>query len=287
MREADERRSDGQHDVAALVDAAQDGQGAQRTQFSAQGPLPAVAGDAEAHGPTASDLAYGAHDAAFAPQRHDDISKDELKSTPQLLIDFGAKFPEAEKLIKASPPAMKFVREAWLAGARFGGYSETDGPRPDASAYTVTTDRMVYIPKTHGDNMHSMADFLFELNNAMRGPQFHALHVEADKGAKGTLTRDSYARKTVEIEVDGMLTLGEVWLDMKKAAGKENDKTWGAEDHHFYVQQYNAYKAGTKTKDQITTDVLHSRYSEGADKGKTVEEKYQEQYDDRAARGVQ
>lgn len=282
MREADERRSEGQgHELAALAEAAQDGDGGNRTQYSAQGPLPAVAATAGAHGPSASDLAYGAHDAAFAPHKPDEV-KDEIKSTPQLFLDFAAFFPESGKLLKASPDAMKFIKECSQTGARFGGYAE-DGPVPSTWPYTL--HNTVYIPKARTDGLEAMSDYLFELNNAVRAPKFDVLRKEAAKGAKGTLTNASYARKVVELEVEGMLKLGEVWLEMKKSAGKEEDATWKAEDHHFYLEQYKAYKDGTKTKDDIVNDVLHSRYTQGHSAGKTVEENYKDQYDSISARG--
>src|SRR6266545_5680845 len=105
MREPDDRRSEGQHELASLADAAHEGEGTgleDRMRFSSHGPLPAVAASAAGQQPSASDLAYGDASLAFAPQKPDDSKIDEIKSTPQLLLDFGAKFPDSEKLIKAS-----------------------------------------------------------------------------------------------------------------------------------------------------------------------------------------
>lgn len=85
------------------------------------------------------------------------------------------------------------------------------------------------------------------------------------KGDKGSLTATTYARKTVELEVEGMLKLGEVWLDMKKAAGKEKDKTW---------------------KDDVVNAVLASKYTEGTNAGQTVQSVYEAQYEAIAAIGA-
>jgi len=48
----------------------------------------------------------------------------------KLADDFAAKFPAAGRLIKPNPAAMKLVKEAFDAGALFGGFAE-DGPSPD------------------------------------------------------------------------------------------------------------------------------------------------------------
>ena len=52
---------------------------------------------------------------------------------------------------------------------------------------------------------------------------------------------------------------------------------------HFYfvdniLSEYEALKAGKKTKDDLVKDVLQRVYSSGKDKGKTVEQYYMDQY---------
>jgi hypothetical protein len=123
-----------------------------------------------------------------------------------------------------------------------------------------------------------MKAFLFELNNAIRAPQFKEVHDEAAKGSKGKLTAEEYAKKTVELEVEGMLRLGEVWAATKKASGKGS--SWDKYDSEFYAAEYEAFKKGTKTKDKIVTDVLGRVYpaETGASAGKTVKQFYMEQY---------
>ena len=143
----------------------------------------------------------------------------------------------------------------------------------------------VYIPKAHTDSLQAMSDFLFELNNAVRDPQFKAIRTEANKGRKGSLTPKTYARKTVELEVEGMLKLGEVWFETKREAHKEHDKTWSAHDSQYYLAQYQAYKAGKITKDDIVDAVLTSKYTEGEDAGKTVKDLYMKQYEGQAQFG--
>jgi hypothetical protein len=164
------------------------------------------------------------------------------------------------------------VVEAQAAGVEFGGYAE-DGPSADAWAYTV--GNKVYVPKARTDAALAVSDFLFELNNAIRAPRFAALDTEAAKGSTGTMTARQYARKTVELEVEGMLRLGEVWFEMKKAV---TDNSWDKYDADFFLSEYNEFKAGTKTKEDIVNDVLQRVYSSGVDAGKTAEQYYMEQY---------
>src|SRR4030095_8470854 len=122
----------------------------------------------------------------------------------KLLADFAAKFPDAADIITKSKSAMKLVKEAEAVGVRFGGYSE-DGPQPDDWPYTWRG--VVYVPKTHTDKVVAMRDFLFELNNGIRTPQFFKLEKEATKGSAGTLTAKEFARQQVELEVEGMLSM--------------------------------------------------------------------------------
>lgn len=194
---------------------------------------------------------------------------------PKLLADFAGKFSDAAALIRSSTDAMKLINEAVAAGVEFGGYAE-DGPAKDAWAYTVGTK--VYVPKARTDKVLAVSDFLFELNNAVRAPTFAKLSKEAAKGSKGTLTAKQYAYKKVEQEVEGMLRMGEIWFEMKKTIGK--GAKWNKYDNDFYLSEYEAFKAKTKSKDDIVKEVLQRKYTSGVDKGKTVEQYYMEQYND-------
>jgi hypothetical protein len=193
-----------------------------------------------------------------------------------LLNAFAAKFPAAAKLILQNPAAMKLVGEAEADSVKFGGYAE-DGPAPTAGrAYTA--GKMVYVPKTRTDPVLAMRDFLFELNNALRQPKFAELEKEGAKGSTGSLTAKQYALRNTELEVEGMIRLGEIWFETKKALG--TDPKWNKYDIHYYLSEYNAFKAGKKTKDDIVKDVLKRVYDTGTLKGKTVEQFYIEQYNE-------
>jgi hypothetical protein len=187
-----------------------------------------------------------------------------------LLDDFGKSFPDSVALIKNSPEALKLVKEAETAGTKFGGFSE-DGPGKLAWPYTVGDT--VYVPKARTDKVVAMSDFLFELNNAIRSPALAEIHAEGAKGSKGKLTAKTYAYKKVEQEVEGMLRTGKVWFETKKTmgGGKELDKY----DADFFLGEYNAFKAGKKTKDDIIKAVLASANPAN---NKTHEQMYMEQY---------
>ena len=77
-------------------------------------------------------------------------------------------------------------------------------------------------------------------------------------------------------EVEGMLRLGQVWFETKNAmgGGKELDKY----DLENYQTEYNASLKGTKSNEDIVTDVLKRVYKEGVNAGKTTEQYYVEQY---------
>ncbi|MDH7460665.1 DUF4157 domain-containing protein [Chitinophagaceae bacterium 26-R-25] len=202
--------------------------------------------------------------------------KVQKKDAPKkALIDlFGEKFPDSVDVIKKSGEALLLIKEASDAGVEFGGYSE-DGPSKDAWPYTM--GNKVYVPRAHkNDKITAVSDFLFELNNAIRSSGFKDLAKEAGKGSKGTLTAKAYAKKIVENEVEGMLRLGKVWIDMKNNKPKKDN--WDKYDGMFYKAEYEAFKSGKKTKDDIVKDVLGRVYSEGVDKGKTAEQFYMDQY---------
>jgi hypothetical protein len=191
---------------------------------------------------------------------------------PQLLRDFAAKFPDAAALIGKSPEAVQLVNEAVGEGVKFGGYAE-DGPGKTPWPYTIASTKTVYVPKGR-DKIAASSDFLFELNNAIRGPKLAKLEQEAAKGSAGKLNAKAYAREKVELEVEGMLRTGKIWFEMKKklGGGKQFDKY----DNDFFLLQYEAFKAGKKTKDDIVKDVL--RWKSGAEPTKTTEQYYMDQY---------
>jgi len=191
-----------------------------------------------------------------------------------LLDQFGEKFPDSIDIIKKSPEALLLVKEASDAGVEFGGYSE-EGPVKNTWPYTI--GNKVYVPKARKpDKMNAAKGFLFEINNAIRHSAFKVLTEDAVKGSKGTLTAKTYATKVVEKEVEGMLRLGQVWVDMKK--NKPKGEHWDKYDATFYLSEYQEFKAGKKSKSDIVKDVLARVYPEGINKGKTVEQYYMDQY---------
>jgi hypothetical protein len=110
----------------------------------------------------------------------------------------------------------------------------------------------------------------------VRKPKFDVLDKEATKGSKGTLDAKKYAYKTVELEVEGMLRLGEIWFEIKKTMPKgAKTEAYGPQ---FYASDYEAVKSGKKSKDDLTKEVLKRVYDSGDLKGKTVEQKYIDDY---------
>jgi hypothetical protein len=226
--------------------------------------------------PPARDLVrmYGVAGIVALDKANLDVAKARDQLEPKVLKDFAVKFSAAADFIRASLPALKLVFEAATAGATFGGYAE-DGPASAVGrAYTI--GNAVYVPRTQTDAVMAMRDFLFELNNAIRAPKFAELVKEAAKGAAGTLTARAYAYRVVEQEVEGMLRLGLVWFEMKKA--RAAGTAGSTHDIHFFLSDYNAFREGSKTKDDIVNDVLKRVYETGTLRGKTVEQNYMEQY---------
>ena len=230
----------------------------------------------EAEG-VAQAVARGKHAPSIVAATGGGIQRDPNGKTT-LIDDFAKKFPDAAKLILKHAVAMELVKEAAAAGAQFGGYAE-DGPTEGAAsgrAYTIGSK--VYVPRARTDPVMAMKSFLFELNNAIRKPKFDVLDKEATKGSKGTLDAKTYAYKTVELEVEGMLRLGKIWFEIKKTmpTGKKTDD-YGPQ---FYLPDYEAVKSGKKSKDDLVKDVLKRVYDSGDLKGKTVEQKYMKDYQD-------
>jgi uncharacterized protein DUF4157 len=183
-----------------------------------------------------------------------------------LLDDFATKFPDSAALIRQNPESMKLIGEAESAGVQFGGYSE-EGPRKVAWPYTSV--KTVYIPRAQSDKIEAMASFLFELNNAIRQPQIEKI---TERAIAGNITAKEFARQKVEVELEGMLRLGEIWIKTKESGSKE----WDRYDDEFYLSHYQAIKSGKKTKDQVVNEVL--QWKNGVDSTKTNEEFYMEQY---------
>ncbi|HKE48699.1 MAG TPA: DUF4157 domain-containing protein [Rhodanobacteraceae bacterium] len=221
--------------------------------------------------PTVSAAARGVHlDVGWAqrgplPDPH---------GTLLLLNGFAKKFLDAAKMIYRNPSAMKLVDAAEAAGIQFGGFSE-DGPAP-AVGRAYTSGSSVYVPRTRTDAVAAMSDFLFELNNALRAPKFAALAAEAAKGSRGSVSARTYARRVVEQEVEGMLRLGQIWFETKKAEGRS--RRADPHDSDFFLSDYESVHSGAKTQAQLVDDVLARVYDTGTLRGKTVEQHYMEEY---------
>lgn len=183
----------------------------------------------------------------------------------KLIKDFAGKFPDAAKLIKGKKSAEQLVQEAAVKGVKFGGFAE-DGPGKDAWAYTIGDT--VYVPKARTDAIVAMSDFLFELNNAIRKPKFDK---NTENAAAKKITPKQFARRKVELEVEGMLRMGSIWFDIKGG-----DKKLDKYDNDFFLAEYQAYKDKKKTKSQIVDEVLQWR--NGSDHSKTNEQYYMDQY---------
>ena len=164
-----------------------------------------------------------------------------------LLTSFRKDFSASADLIDKSPAALKLVAEAETAGAKYGGFAE-DGP--GRKAWPYTSGDTVYVPRARTDPVVAMSDFLFELNNAIRKPTFAEINRDA---ASGSIDAKQFARRVVEQEVDGMLRLGEVWFETKKARGGTD---WDKYDHEFYLSEYQDVREKRKTRDDIVNNVL-------------------------------
>jgi hypothetical protein len=242
-----------------------------------------VGSEAGSHGPE-SDRHLLAHELTHTlQQERSGVPLLQRQPAPQpelkLVDDFGAKFSAAAALIKPNPAAMKLVKEAFDAGTTFGGFAE-DGP-DKTSGRAYTAGNAVYVPKARGKvPVEAMSDFLFELNNAIRGPKYAALAAAAAKGKKtDTAAAKQYAHDIVEGEVEGMLRLGEVWFETKaKYLGKQAH-SFDQYDSQFFLSEYQSVKDKKKTKEDVIKDVLTRKYETGALKGKTVEQNYMEQYE--------
>jgi hypothetical protein len=193
------------------------------------------------------------------------IARTAQEDADKLLASFAAKFPAAAKYVKGKAGAEKLVLEAAVAKVKFGGFSE-DGPAKSPWAYTIGDT--VYVPKARTDAVIAVSDFLFELNNAIREPDFAA---NTKTAAEKKVDAKGFARRKVELEVEGMLRMGKIW-DEIKAGNKALDKY----DGDFFFGPYSQVKAGKKTAADIRDEVL--RWKNGIDKTKTNEQYYMNQY---------
>jgi hypothetical protein len=183
-----------------------------------------------------------------------------------LLAGLEALFPEAARKVRSCPAALELVEDAKRKGAEFGGYSER-GPVVRTHAYTL--ENRVYIPQSQTDPVRQMNDFLFEINNAARADRLAQIHKDA---LAGSIDAKTYARRKIEVEVEGILSTGAVW-----AAFKGSDATLDQYDVAFFLEQHEQFKSGTKTKEQIVDDVLQWRSIAGA--AWTNERYYMDQYE--------
>ncbi len=192
------------------------------------------------------------------------------QAEPKVLRDFAKKFPDAADLVRKSPEAMKLVKTASAKGAVFGGYPTVQHGSKQ-NAYTV--GNTFYIPKTQTDKFKAMSDFVFEINNAMRDKQFKGV---GKSGKKRKITAKQYAYKMVMLEIEAKLSTGMIWSKMRQKGYRA--RKWSKYDREFYLKSYKAFKAGKKTKHQITKEALKRTYKTGNFAGWTVERYYMAQY---------
>jgi hypothetical protein len=196
-----------------------------------------------------------------------------------ILSEFSGKFPEAADLVRKSDSAMALVNRAQAMGVRFGGFTY-EGPeygRRMRRSYTDFASHTIYVFRKL-DPVKMMSDFVFELNNGVRSVGGEDLGAEARKGSAGTLTAKQFAYRTVQGEVESMLSSGEVWFKTKKQFG--SDKKWDQYDQDFFLELYLAYKAGTKKKEDIIKEALQWPHNDDESENQTTEEFYIKQYYD-------
>jgi len=68
----------------------------------------------------------------------------------------------------------------------------------------------------------TVANFLFELNNAIRTPQYKALETQV---RNNEMEEEDFIRGVAEPELQGALKLGAVWSEIKLAHGSQLGKT--------------------------------------------------------------
>lgn len=195
--------------------------------------------------------------------------------TPPLLTGFAKQFRDAANVVWSSPEAIKLVAEGVAAKVKYGGFSEEGPGKTSVGALPYTIGDTIYVPKARlADKVTAMKGFLFEINNAVRHPRFADV---SKRAAEGKLTAAQYARSKIELEVEGMLRMGKIWMEVKGllGGGKELDKY----DAGYYLTEHRDVAAGRKTAADIATDVGKRKYTAGTNVGKTVEQFYMEQFE--------
>lgn len=195
---------------------------------------------------------------------------------PALFTAFEGNFPAAAELLYDNPPAYQLLVEAQKAGSEYGGFSEDipQGGKTKADTRAFTVGNKVYLPKSQTDIVINIADFLFELNNAIRKPEFEALETKARTGA---IQKPEFVRGVAELELQGALKLGAVWSEIKKAHGSQLGKA-DQYDNEFYLTEYQSIESG-RDRNELIEDILQRTYGEGTFQGMTFEERYSELFD--------
>jgi hypothetical protein len=196
--------------------------------------------------------------------------------TTPILTALQAKRNTTAMMVREVPEAVALAAEADAAGVTFGGFSE-EGPGKDRLGswpYTDPDTKAVYVPKAQSDPGESMADFVFELNNAIRTPQVQAIHAEAKAGK---LTASEYARRLIALEVEGVLRTGGIWAAHRKRNPKS--KILETYDKAFFLEKYQSVASGRKTKADLVKETAAGRYSGGMKRGTTVQAYYEQQFD--------
>ena len=89
---------------------------------------------------------------------------------------------------------------------------------------------------------------------------------------KGRITKEDYVYKTLEIEAEGALKVGEIWYQIKMAS--KNPTKLDAYDHNFYLEPYLA--GHQKGKARMIDTMRTVKQPEG---WLTHQEYYQEYYE--------
>ena len=116
------------------------------------------------------------------------------------ILDFVSQSDRARALIaKANERGVSILRGGW-GGAQ--------------TAREHGTGRItVSLPPRGADHVQSAQDFIFELHNALRQDRFDALRQQA--AGTGILDEDEFARKKMQIEIEGMVGTGKVASELR------------------------------------------------------------------------
>jgi hypothetical protein len=195
---------------------------------------------------------------------------------PPLFTAFEQSFPKAAELLFDNPPAFELIFETQRAGAEFGGYSDVvpQGETRSADKRAYTIGNKVYLPKSQKDRVIYLSDFLFELNNAIRKPQYEELETQA---RNGTIQKPDFIRGVAELELQGAFKLGAIWSEVKQTQGSKL-KNADQYDNEFYLADYQSIESGMDRNDLID-DIIKRTYGNGAFNGKTFEQRYGDLFD--------